>query len=268
MIDQESIKLQKFILVIAKEIVRICNKYNIPYFLDGGTQLGATRHQGFIPWDDDFDIAMKRKDYEYFLEVCKLELDSNKFFLQNEWTEDKYAFAFSKIQLVGTEIVEDFSKNVDIKHGIYVDIFPYDNIPDNIIERKFFKFINNLIKNLLWVKCGYGASRHKRTLNYKLMKLLSPLFSVKWMKKTRGRLITKYNNIITKECFTSDYPKNELLNKWFNDFIYYKFEDEQFRGFEESDSFLKTLYGNYMQLPKESERKKHSHYDIDFGNYE
>ena len=124
-------KLQTAILMIAKEIVRLCDENNIPYFINGGTQLGAIRHKGFIPWDDDFDIGMRRADYEKFLKVCEEQLDHNKYFLQTEDTEKNYAFYFAKIQLKGTSIIEDFSKNVQIEHGIFVDIFPYDNIPDN-----------------------------------------------------------------------------------------------------------------------------------------
>ena len=129
--DRSKKKLQTAILMIAKEIVRLCDENNIPYFINGGTQLGAVRHKGFIPWDDDFDIGMRRADYEKFLKVCEEQLDHNKYFLQTEDTEKNYDFYFAKIQLKVTSIIEDFSKNVQIEHGIFVDIFPYDNIPDN-----------------------------------------------------------------------------------------------------------------------------------------
>ena len=95
--DEEKRKLQRAILSIAVEIKRICELYNIPYFINSGTQLGAVRHRGFIPWDDDFDIGMKRKDYEHFLKICDRELDKSKYFLQTEDTEPYYAFCFGKI---------------------------------------------------------------------------------------------------------------------------------------------------------------------------
>ena len=124
MAEAEKKKLQQLILLIAKEIARICDKYNIDYYLDGGSMLGAVRHKGFIPWDDDFDIAMKRSDFERFLQVCEKELDKNKYFLQTEWSEKNYCFSFAKVQLIGTHFIEEFSKDADVKHGIFADIFP------------------------------------------------------------------------------------------------------------------------------------------------
>lgn len=133
----EKHRLQGVILIIAREIDRICRDNNIKYFMDGGTQLGAVRHNGFIPWDDDFDIGMRRSEFERFVDVCRISLDSKQFYL--ETVEDEgYGFSFAKIHLNNTEIVEDFSKNAKAHHGIFVDIFPYDNIPDASLNRKFF----------------------------------------------------------------------------------------------------------------------------------
>lgn len=267
MIIDEKRKLQNLILLIAKEIVRICDKYDILYYLDGGTQLGAVRHKGFIPWDDDFDIAMKRSDYEKFIIICEKELDKTKFFLQTEWSEQNYCFAFTKIQLLGTEIIEDFSKKVNIHHGIFVDIFPYDNLPDNFIQQKWFLYKNHILKNLIWIKCGYGTIEHKRKISYCIFKILGILFTIKYLKKKRYKLIIQNNKNDTKLCFTSDYPKIKLENDWFDKFDLYEFETEKFKGFKDYDSFLKTLYGEYMTLPPIEERKQHSNYKIDFGFY-
>lgn len=260
-------KLQKWILYIANEVVKICEKYSIPYSIDGGTLLGAVRHKGFIPWDDDLDIAMLRKDYERFLEVCETELDKDRFFLQTEWNEMDYAFSFSKIQLVGTEIIEDFSKNVNIHHGIFVDIFPYDNLPDNLAVRKRYLRRNHILKNLIWVKCGYGGIEHKGKLSYKIFKVLSMPLSIPKLKSRRYKLITKYNNQRMKEVFNSDYPENFLRKEWFSEMKIYEFEGEKMLGFRDADAFLTTLYGNYMQLPPEEDRITHTAYQINYGKY-
>ena len=114
----ETQKLQKLILYIADEIIRICEKNDIPYNITAGTLLGAVRHKGFIPWDDDFDIAMSREDYERFLKACKKDLDTSVFFLQTADTDRKFAYSMAKVQLLGTEIIEEFSIGVDIHHGI------------------------------------------------------------------------------------------------------------------------------------------------------
>ena len=266
--DKNKVKLQNVILMIAKEIVKLCDENNIPYFINGGTQLGAIRHKGFIPWDDDFDIGMLRADYEKFLKVCEEQLDYNKYFLQTEDTEKYYAFNFAKIQLKGTCIIEDFSKNVQIEHGIFVDIFPYDNIPDKAMKRRFFFMYNHILKNLLWIKCGYGDDTQKNAISYKCMLFISHFFSLERLKKKRKQLMNQYNNQITKNCITSDYPGDILKNEWFEDFVKYKFEDVEFLGFKKYDEYLKNLYGDYMKIPKESDRVTHSNYDIDFGVYD
>ena len=216
-----------------------------------------------------FDIAMKRADYEKFIKVCESELDQQKFFLQTGRTEKYYCFSFAKVQLKGTEILEDFSKDVNIRHGIFVDIFPYDNLPDNIIRRYIFLAINHLFKNLLWTKCGYGVSWQKKKFSYILSRIGGSVFSIDKLKQLRDAHIKKYNSVNTEYCFNSDYPKNHLNNLLFMRKKKYVFENKRFWGFEDSDNFLKTLYGpTYMELPPEEDRKEHSKYKINFGDYQ
>lgn len=265
--DEEKRKLQRAILSIAVEIKRICELYNIPYFINSGTQLGAVRHRGFIPWDDDFDIGMKRKDYEHFLKICDRELDKSKYFLQTEDTEPYYAFCFGKIQLKNTNIIEEFSKNVPIQHSIFVDIFPYDNLPDNSLIRKLFLFQNHLIKNLLWVKCGYGEEFHKKKRTYKILKVLSRFISKERLKEIRKRLLRKYNSLKTRQCFSGDYPGERLMNSWFDSLVDYEFETEFFKGFEKYDEYLSRMYGNYMELPPVEQRVTHTTVKVEYGPY-
>ena len=267
-VDLEKKKLQRAILMIAKDAIALCEKYNIKYFINSGTQLGAIRHKGFIPWDDDFDIGMKRLDYEKFINICKNELDPEKYFVQTEYTEPYYAFAFGKIQLKDTCILEDFSKNVPIQHGIFIDIFPYDNIPDNSVKRTFFLLINQILKNLLWIKCGYGEEIHKKQFSYKFLSVIAYMFSVEKLKEIRRNLLNQYNNIRTDKCISSDYPKERLDNRWFANLVKYKFEDAEFFGFKDCDNYLKCLYGDFMKIPSKSERVTHTNSEIDFGPYD
>lgn len=266
--NQEKRKLQKIILSIAIEIKQICDRHNIPYVVLGGTQLGAIRHGGFIPWDDDFDIGMKRKDYERFIHICETELNSDKYFLQTENTEEYYAYSFGKIRLKDTKFIEEFSKNVPVHQGIFVDIFPYDNLPDGKIAKKIFLLQNYILKTFLWIKCGYGEEFHRKRIPYKFVRVLSFFISKDILKKLRIRLIQKYNSMDTKQCFTSDYPREHLENTWFETSADYEFEGEMFVGFQEFDEYLMNLYGNYMQLPPAEERKTHTIIaNVDLGKY-
>ena len=262
----EKRKLQNTILIIAQEIHKICEENNIEYFMDGGTQLGAIRHGGFIPWDDDFDIGMKREEYERFIRVCDMVLDKTKFYL--ETCEDSgYGFSFSKIHLNGTAIIENFSQEANVHHGIFVDIFPYDNLPDSKIKRRLFLLENHILKNLIWVKAGYGGQIQRKKVSYLFFKFVGKPFSINKMKALREHLIRKYNNLKTYQCFTSDYPYNFLKSEWLNNRKKYSFENCLFWGLKDYDVFLQTLYGDYMTLPPEEKRKVHSNCKIDFGLY-
>ena len=264
--DTQRTKLQKTILIIAEEIDRICKSNNIQYDMDGGTLLGAIRHQGFIPWDDDFDIGMKRREFEKFIEACKRDLNREVFTLQTTETEN-YAFAFAKVHLNNTVIVEDFSKNVNVHHGVFVDIFPFDNLPNNKIAKRLYLANNHILKNLIWVKCQYGTQKMKRKVSYHIIKFIGLFFNINKLKKERNKLLLKYNNCETEECFTSDYPMYHLKNKWFKNLDSYIFENRQLPGFRDYDEYLTAVFGDYMELPPEEERRVHTTHDIDFGPY-
>ncbi len=156
-------QLRKAQLYIAEEIKRICGLYNIPYFLDCGTMLGAVRHHGFIPWDDDLDIGMLREDYERFIAAVPDALGS-EFFLDNEITNPENALVFSKIRLRNTKYLEIKGNQKAVHNEIFVDVFPYYAISDAPGARKKEAFEMAVLAQLLRSKGGYKVPEFPETL--------------------------------------------------------------------------------------------------------
>src|SRR5690554_5979187 len=144
-------KVHKVQLEIANEVKRICEKNNIKYFMIAGTLLGAVRHRGFIPWDDDLDIGMLRNDYKRFIELAAKELNDT-YYLETWYTSSGYGMPFAKIRKNDTRYIEKSSKDVKCHPGIFIDIFPFDNVPNNkvlrLINEYWLKFYQYLILEL------------------------------------------------------------------------------------------------------------------------
>ncbi len=147
-------KVHKVHLEIVSEVKRICKKNGIKYSMIAGTLLGAVRHHGFIPWDDDLDIGMLRRDYERFLQVARKEL-CRQYFLQTWETDKNFVLPFAKIRKNGTKLVEKNSADVKMHQGIYIDIFPFDNLPRKAFEQKKQNWITWLLKRILLAKKCY-----------------------------------------------------------------------------------------------------------------
>lgn len=145
--DEDLIRLHKELLTILEEVVRICGILDIKCFVTGGTAIGAHYFHGFVKWDDDIDLGMRRDDYEKFLAEAP-SLISKGFFIQTLATEPDTPFYFTKVRKDGTLFVQREYKDVRMHHGIYVDIFPYDNIPDNLLLAKI---------HTRWVQYCHGS---------------------------------------------------------------------------------------------------------------
>ncbi len=266
-------KIHSLELKIALEIKRICEKNNIRYFMTAGTLLGAVRHGGFIPWDDDMDIGMMREDYEQFIKACKTDLGS-EFFLQTWDTDPDYPFSFGKVRLKGTHFVEGFSEKGGMHNGIFVDVFPFDNVPDNFREqkrqgRKYF-----ICKRLLWIKKGMGTNMKRGSLNqvvkYYAFLIFAHLFRYESIKNYFKNVQTKYNGQNTMKVVTDgsySYNKESLERKWVENLELVKFETEEFLSYKDRVEYLKYFYGDYMKLPPEEKRNRHLLRNVDFGRY-
>ena len=155
---------QSALFILLKEFDRVCRELDIPYMLFAGTMLGAVRHQGFIPWDDDLDVLMARKDYERLLREGDKVLDHEKFFLQKEFTQHWPMF-FSKLRLNGTTCLEKYHpKDPEIHQGVYMDIFPMDNAAKTHLGRKFQFLCSKVVIAKALDRRGYDTDSKKKIL--------------------------------------------------------------------------------------------------------
>jgi lipopolysaccharide cholinephosphotransferase len=264
-------QLHQLHLILADEVKRICEKHQIRYFLLAGSLLGAVRHHGFIPWDDDMDFGMCREDFEKFLKVCEEELDPEQFYLQTDRKDRYYTFNFAKLCLTGTRVVEGFSSDKGVSQGVYIDIFPLDRVADRPVRRFFQYKIFWVARNLLWIKCGYGEERRKRTLKYRVGRICAAPFSIRFLKKLKYRSITCCAGEKTASVVTSDgtygLTKETLNADWVEQLVMYDFEGHSYPGIRDYDAYLTYLYGDYRAVPPEDQRDHHERLEVDFGRY-
>lgn len=183
-------RLHDTMLEIYSEITRICEKHNLDYFVVGGTLLGAVVHKGYIPWDDDLDIAMPRDSYDKFIQICKEELNEN-FFIHCTETDKNYWLPFIKIRMNNTIFLEEKRKNVKSHAGIYVDVFPFDYCSEKNTKKhkrkwKTITYINNHIYTRIT-----GIKKYSKSAM--LLNPIFSLFSVKKLSKYRDKLMRSFD---------------------------------------------------------------------------
>lgn len=275
--DHETLrKLQLTQLAIMKDIDAFCRKHDLKYSLYAGTLLGAVRHQGFIPWDDDLDICMPRGDYERFLDLWAKEGDQ-RYLLQNKDNTPGFTQSFTKIRKYNSDFYTDddernFKKCEPYHTGIFVDIFPVDRLPSHTVSEKVFMaelmlyqlMVHEFIpdKASLIVSMGSGillkliSKKMRRQLRHILLKRLC-----RYSNDQRMRMVTTETLDAARQVYTSDL---------FDRYIDLPFEDCTFRCIEDWDQMLRVKFGDYLRLPPEGEREwKHKPINIDFEqNYE
>ena len=273
MTEQELRKVQKLQLKILKEVKRVCKKYEIIYFLDAGTLLGAIRHGGFIPWDDDLDIAMKRSEYERFIQVAQRELGT-EYFLQTQDTDEHYGLPFAKVRLLGTEFLENKSRKSKAHKEIFIDIFPYDTMPPGYYMQRIIAIQLKVLSHLNLIKHGYKVWSGESTANmikFLPFRLMALFFTKSYIKNRMKNIIFVENKKKSKRVWIQDgqnYVRWNYPSELLEHFTEHVFEDEYFTIPTQYDTWLEITYGDYMQLPPEDKRGDyHQIISIKFGKY-
>ena len=251
---------QRVALDILKQVVAVLEKHNLKYVLYYGTLLGAIRHQGFIPWDDDIDIAMPRSDYEKFKEIAKYELD-DKYFVQDIYTDSEYASLIAKVRNSTTTLIErGYSHLRRMNQGIFIDIFVTDE----------YKSCKANSCRLLILK-AYAALLLGKYSKRGWRKYISCFFSRKWLvkkiEKTQKKLSKgrgdRYFILENRVLLEGDIYEHAIL---------VPFEDLQARVPVQYIKYLERCYGDYLQLPPEEQRvplhsTNHVSADIGYKEY-
>lgn len=238
---------------ILKYTFEICEKNNLTCFLGGGTLLGAVRHRGYIPWDDDVDIMMPRNDYDTLLSIFNLQ-EENNFKLLSFYNTKDYYYPFSKIVDKRTKLEElEFKEIKDM--GIYIDVFPIDFLPDNYkkVKRIFseYKILHKLML-LYQTKDVKMVTKNKIKLRFKqiLLPLLEKSVIRKSILKKMDNIGKKYDKTKQVACISGRYLEKEIMpSEYISNFVLLEFEGENFKAPIGYDAYLKKHYGDYMELP-------------------
>lgn len=249
-------EVQDLIYGIFVEFDRVCRKHGIRYSMEGGTLLGAVKYQNFVPWDDDIDVIMLRSEYEKFLAVAPAEL-GEEYFLQSYHSVSEFPLNYAKLCYKGAEIRDyDYSHLTKMSHGIFMDIFPIDNVkPDSL--RKHCSFVGVFTgARKIKLRVNLGKMPPVKGLIYKTLSLLP----MRCLTRRVDRICKKYNKKETGyryEVCNSNRKFKPLPADVYDELVELRFRDGSFLAVKEYDAFLRSRFGDdYMEsLPSEDKRK-------------
>ena len=271
-------RMQMVLLKILEDIDRVCRKYGLTYFLCGGTAIGAVRHQGFIPWDDDIDLTMPRRDYD-LLEKCLLAEFSDRYWVQNIGTDKNYDLNFMKVRRKGTECLEFLDPESD-KAGIFVDIFPLEDTCDNRLVSRLHGLFG---EGMLFI-CSCVRLRGKKDRVLPFLKDEKAIKTVRTKVRIGGlfsfmKLSTWLR--LTKKVLSCCHNKNSRYVSIPSGRMHYfremytrtsffppktiKFQGRDFMIMNDPDEYLSKMYGDYRKLPPEDQRESHTLLRFDAG---
>ena len=257
-----------------REVVRICDKADIPYFIQGGTAIGAHFFEGIVPWDDDIDVGMTRENYERFLREAPALLDEG-YVLQEFTTERDTPFYFAKVRKRGTRFVESEWVGLPIEEGIYVDIFPYDIIPDDEVlarrqRRRVGFLVNCFMAKSVWLWRWFGKANNgvvfpKSWLSCAAIRLMCATHSKERIYELLRRELTRYNNSGASRYNIVRMPKDMIAVEAIRNPERRLFGNMEVWAPSNLESYLRSHYGDIQKWLPEDKRLNHAPEVLGFG---
>lgn len=273
--DAETLKkVQQMELEILRDFQELCARHGIDYFAGGGTAIGAMRHNGMIPWDDDIDINLLRKDYENFIKYAKAEY-SDKYLIVNAQENPEYPLMTTRWIKRGTKFKEESLKDLDIELGVFLDIYCFDNVPDNEFLRKLHGWMVWFLNKLMILKVVKRPVLYFGGIKAKVVYFICAIahfilnilpVSNRFLYQMVKKELLRYNSIPTKRVAYYFDPTP------FSSMIYVKdikptyevsFEDGHIKVANHVDKYLTIRFGNYMELPPKEKRHNHPPYILE-----
>lgn len=269
-------RIQEVELEILKDFMDICDRHGLDYFGIAGTGIGALRHHGFIPWDDDIDVAMPRDDFEKLLSLVEKEM-GDKYLIMNAERYPNYPLMTTRMTMRGTKFKEEALKNIDAPLGIFLDLYPLDKVSDNPKEARrqardaWFWSKILILRSIPFPMLGFSGWKAKIIhaicgLAHLVLNILHVpktwIYKKAYEAETRSNHYTKTKNL-DFFCDTTPY-----MNLYAVKDIYplrkLPFEDVELNFPHNLHNNLTGMYGDYMQLPPEEKRKNHYPYELEF----
>lgn len=248
------------------EFDQVCRDNGIRYIIFAGTLLGAVRHKGYIPWDDDADIAMLREDYEKFKTIAH-KLDPSICFFQDHSTDPEYIWGYGKLRRTGTSFVRAGQEHMKGQTGVFVDIFPLDDIPLHVPLQILQDWHVYCLRKILWAQVAKKKERGFWKLWFGLLSLIPP----EAVFRSADRYKRRSNNGTPNRVRILFMPSSGMIyntnpintrygmpKRWMLERAEYDFEGKRFFGIQAADEFLTYEYGDYMTLPPEDKREPHA----------
>ncbi len=260
--QEQTKKIQSIELGILKTVSEICDENKIDFYLIEGSLLGAVRHGGFIPWDDDVDIGMPRQDYERFLSIIADKLPSHLSLKSYKYDSDFHSY-YARIIDNRTKVIPEYLKFSGRYTGVWIDVFPLDGAPKSAMRRKCHYL--SILRYKFMLALYYNDKNKKRSLPKRLIvNLFKPIITKMNVNKIKDSLDKRlrkfpFENSAYVGNFMSVYGYRGLVpHEYYGDGVPYKFEGLKLKGPSNSHCLLERLYGDYMELPPKEDRTGHS----------